>query len=423
MIKQRLKIYTSFGGMIYGYNIGAMAGVLPIVHAALKLSHAQASFFVSSFLWGITAMLLITGYIVDTLGRKRTMQLAAGISLLSLGVYAIANQIAMLAFARFLSGVTAGMLIVAIPTYLTETLPSHMRGRGTVAFQLSLCFGIFLATILGFLFMKDQNWRAILLLNAIPTLPLCVLVFLIPESRSWLRNKVLVRAKITAAPPSESKNILKKLLQKKYRKSLLLVISIGALNQLTGINAFLQYDSTILMHAGFALHHTALLASSGVTLVNLLLTTLAILIVDRTERTVLLRFGLLGILICLLLGGCFSFFLPANHVTALLIFACLTGFIIFFALGPGALIWTILSEILPTDIRGTALSIALCVSSFSGAMLSALFLPLIQHIGLASVFIFCTFCTLLYYLITRYYPATRGLQLKEIEKIMTTSKN
>lgn len=431
-----LILAVSMSGCLYGYNIGAISGVLLFLNKQMVFSHFEASLFVSSFLWGIVAIMYPAGCLADHLGRKRTLFLATVIALISIAVLVQSKDIAMLILGRFLSGISTGMLTLTTPLYLSESLPAYLRGRGTVAFQLFLTFGILFATFISWFFLKSFAWQAVFLVELVPVTVLALIAICIPESPRWLVSKgkldqalcVLLKIRPQQAAEITLKEIVenvktqphisrfKGLFQKKFAFPLLLAISLGVLNQLTGINAILQYDSTILFLSGFSQHNISLIGSMLITGINFLMTIVAICIIDHIERKKLLHFGLACIIICLAGMSTAHHFMAHTALQGMIVTACLLGFIIFFALAPGAMIWTLTSELLPAKIRSAGLSIALLLSSMMGALLSTVFLPLQQKIGFSGIFLFCALTSTLYLYISYFIPETKQRSLEEIEQ-------
>jgi sugar porter (SP) family MFS transporter len=427
--------FVSFGGCLYGYNIGAMAGVLLFVHDEITLTHTQASLFVGSFLAGIALIMPIMGYLADTFGRKRMLLVAAITTLFSILFMALAHHVLALILARLITGIAAGMLNITIPLYLAEILPEKLRGRGTVAFQLWLCSGIFFATLLSLLLKGSADWRLIFIVELIPAVLLLLNLFFVPESPRWLLMQKQTEQALAALKricstqdAEQAVTILQKNIthhegnfftiftSKKFLIPCLLTVLVASLNQLTGINVFLQYDATILANAGFANRAIELWGSVLITGINLISTGVAIVFVDRLDRRLLLRIGLSGVLVSLVSAACASYFLPTGEIKGLIITFALFIYIASFALGPGALVWTLLAEILPTKIRSLGLAISLCVSSLTGAIFSSVFFGLESLMGLTGIFVFCTIMSTIYLLLTFKLPATSGRSLEEIER-------
>lgn len=429
---------TSISGCLYGYNIGVMSGVLLFIRKDIPLSHFAASLFVSSFLWGIVLVMLIMGFVAEYIGRKKTLLLAILMAVISIFVMAYAKNINQLIIGRLLIGVACGMITLTVPLYLSETLPNNLRGRGTVAFQLFLTFGILLSTLISWHYVASLDWRIMFLLELILVAVIFLIVLPLPESPRWLVAKgkneqaLEVLKKIKANDFAESTlsemiankqshdhlSQIKAIFHKDFIFPLFLSVALGSFSQLTGINVFLQYDSTILFLSGFTEHHAAIFGSVLITAINFLMTIPAIFIADHFERKKLLQFGIIGIILCLL-GISASYFLIINEsLRATITTTLLLGFIIFFSIGPGALVWTLMSEILPSKIRSVGFSIALLCGSVTGATFSAIFLPLQEKIGLSGIFIFCAIATCLYFYISCLVPNMSNRSLEEIEKGM-----
>ena len=446
-VRKRLRVFSiasvSMAGCLYGYNIGAMSGVLPILKEQMALTHFKISLFVSSFLWGVVLIMFAMWYLADLIGRKRMLAVAMIVATIGIIITIVAHSIEGIVGGRFLVGLAAGMVTTTVPLYLSETVPCSLRGRSTVAFQLFLTFGILLSTLISWHFVRLEVWRPIFYFEFIPVALLFLLSFCIPESPRWLvmhgKSEKALQILNQVRSEEESQSMLSAMLlskaeaqqhvsrlavikHKQYLWPLFLVVALGSLNQLTGINAILQYDSTILYFSGFTEHNSALVGSVLITALNFIVTIIAICIVDHFDRRTLLRLGLVGLIICLLAISFLHHFMPPTPLKAELVTVLLLGFIIFFAIAPGATVWAFMSELLPTKVRTSGNSIAVLIASAIGALLSAVFLPLQQLIGFSGVFLFCA-CTSILYLATTYFlPQTNKRSLEEIERGMLRKK-
>lgn len=425
---------VAIGGCFYGYNIGAMSGALLFMKNGMLMSHVQTSLFVAAFLAGVALVMIVTGWLADIIGRKKVLMFAAVLAIISIILMVVSSNIYELISGRFIAGLASGMITVTVPLYISETIPSMLRGRATLTYQLFLSFGILLSTAISLCFHQSGNWRGLFLYALIPVAIFFLVCFFISESPRWLasRNnfnealKVLLKTrtkeaaqKIMAAMSSNSKtqekSATKIITDKRFLFPLILVIAIGVLNQLTGINSILQYDSVILSIGGMHAKAIALIGSVVITAVNFGVTIIAITFVDKFERKKILRVGLIGIICCLLVLSFANLFITNDHIKAIVTISGLLGFIIFFAAGPGALIWAFISEILPQKIRSKGMAITLFSSSMAGALLAAAFLPLERMTGLSGVFIICTITTVIYFCVSFFIPNTKGKTLEEIE--------
>ncbi len=432
---------VGIGGCLYGYNIGAMSGVLLFVKDNMRFSHRELSLFVASFLLGVAIVMILAGYLANLIGRKRVLVSAAIIAIGSIIFMAYAKSIYQLIAGRFLVGMASGMINIAVPLYISETMPPLLRGRGTVGFQLCLSFGILLSTIISLCFYSSANWRLVFLYELIPAIIFLIVVLSMSESPRWLVEKKQKDKAMKVLLKTRSIEIAKDLLtamsansvkqgQKlssiiHNRRALIIfavVFSIGVLNQLTGINSILQYDSIILAKAGLHQYNIALIGSVAVTGLNFVMTIVAIFIVDRVERKKFLRFGLVGIIICLLATSSAYYFMEDGYLKSVVVIISLLGFVLFFALSPGALVWSLISEVLPAKIRSLGMAVALFFSSLAGAGLAAIFLPLERRIGLNGIFLLCATTTLIYIGMSFFLPDTNGKTLEEIENNVLLNK-
>ncbi len=422
------------GGCFYGYNIGAMSGVLLFMQNSILMSHIEVSLFVAAFLAGVALVMIVTGFLADVVGRKKVLIFAASLSAISIIFMVISRNIYELIGGRFIAGLASGMITVTVPLYISETIPSILRGRATLAYQLFLSFGILLSTIISLCFHQSENWRGIFLYALIPAAVFFLACLFISESPRWLASKnnfnealkVLLKTRtkevakkvmdaMTSSNKVERKNTARIIMDRRFLLPLMLVILIGVLNQLTGINAILQYDSVILSIGGVHVKAIALLGSVIITAVNFIATIIAITFIDKIERKKILRVGLIGIICCLVILSFANYFITNDHVKAIMTVSGLLGFIIFFAAAPGALIWTLISEILPQKIRSKGMALTLFSSSMAGALLTAAFLPLEKMAGLSGIFIICTITTIVYFCVSFFIPDTKGKTLEEIE--------
>jgi SP family arabinose:H+ symporter-like MFS transporter len=431
-----LNFSISLAGCLYGYNIGAISGILLFVQKQMLISHAEASFFVSAFLWGIVFAMIASGLLAEKFGRKKIILFGVFTEIISIFVMGSSSDIHQLMIGRFMIGVSCGLITFSAPIYLTETLPEHIRGRGTVAYQLFITFGILFATIVCWYYVNSASWRAVVYIELLPAIFLLSIAFLIPESPRWLalqgkmadavrvlaltRNKESAEAILNEISQRQTDHYrishIKAIFKKEFIVPLVLAILLGTLNQLTGINAFLQYDAVILLKSGFDTHNAALTGSLLIAGLNFLMTIPSMYFADHFERKKLLRCTLIGVIFCLAGLVASSLLINSTSVKGVLVTALLLGFIACFAAGPGALIWTLRSEILPTKIRSIGLSLSLIMSSSAGALFSATFLPLQHRIGLDGIFIFCACIALLYFGLTFFLPKTSQRSLEEIEK-------
>lgn len=418
----------SIAGSIYGYNIGISPGLISILKET-SVTNFQISMFVSSFLWGICSILLLSGFLANAIGRKKLILLSGTTAVFSLLLFLFSTSVEQLTASRFLQGVAVGISNIATPLYISEIIPPRYRGRGVMAYQLFLCFGILFATGVSFFLYNYNSIKILFVFIIIPIIIFILSTLRLPESPRWLFDKGCEEDAFSAFKLTRSledaKSCIEQMKQLKHTNSnklkfkikfvlpIIFVMLIGALNQFSGINVFLQYNSFIFGLLNFSSKSFLMFGGVVIALLNFVITAITIFIVDKVERRRLLQLGLIGISICLIIAGLStSKYFPHNPTVTVL---CLLGYIIFYALGPGALIWSFLSEVIPSNIRSIGMGIGLTISAASGATFSGIFLELVNKIGISGIFFMCGSISVIHFLLSNFIPDTKGKSLEQIE--------
>ncbi len=153
-----LLVVAGLGGLLYGVDVGIIAGALPYLEATSGLNAGQLSIVVAAVLLGSVISTLFAGLLADWMGRKSLMALSGVMFVVSIPMIALAHGYGPLVFGRLLQGVSAGLIGVVVPLYLAECLTASSRGKGTGIFQWLLTLGIVTAALVGvyFSFRVDQ---------------------------------------------------------------------------------------------------------------------------------------------------------------------------------------------------------------------------------------------------------------------------
>jgi MFS family permease len=336
-----LLFIAGLGGLLYGIDVGIIAGALPYLEATSTLTSNQLSIVVAAVLLGSVISTLFAGALADLMGRKKLMIVSGITFVASIPMIALSHGFGPLVLGRLLQGVSAGLIGVAVPLYLAESLDASNRGKGTGVFQWLLTLGIFAAALIayGFSFkvhalevagdaqalfaFKDFAWRSIFWVSILPGLLFVVGAFFVSESPRWLHKRGLVEearaALLKTRSESEAELEIKEmaeaapekslgekakdsLLSRKYVIPFLLACVILACNQATGVNSIIGYNATILIQAGLG-DNAAHLGYVIFTLVNFLMTWVAVALVDKKGRKFLLSVGSAGIIASLLVTG------------------------------------------------------------------------------------------------------------------------
>jgi MFS family permease len=340
-----LLLVAGLGGLLYGVDVGIIAGALPYLEATSGLNAGQLSIVVAAVLLGSVISTLFAGALADWMGRKPLMILSGLLFVCSIPMIALSRGYDSLVIGRLLQGISAGLIGVVVPLYLAECLSASSRGKGTGIFQWLLTLGIMAAAIVGMFFsyrveevaklgdtarlltFKNTAWRSIFWVSLPPGILFVIGSFMVSESPRWLflRGKrdaayaALLRSRVTeqadveiaemeqvAAAEKEKTStgakVRESLLRRKYVIPFLLACVILACNQATGINSIIGYNTNILLQSGLS----DLQAHWGYvifTVVNFLLTIGGVLLVDRKGRKFLLSVGTAGIILSLVSTG------------------------------------------------------------------------------------------------------------------------
>jgi sugar porter (SP) family MFS transporter len=431
---------SGVGGILYGYDLGIISGALLFMNSSLALTPADSSLIVAAVLGGGAFATLFSGPFADRFGRRLSLNISAVVFIVGIVLVVFSHSFIGVLIGRVVQGVGIGIITIVVPLYLVETMPPSLRGRGVTLFQLCLTFGILLGYLIGYALNASGDWRMMFATMLVPAIGfLGGGLFALPRSPRWLyrqgrieeANAVLARiqpateanqamAEIRAAIGEETKNQSSDwglLFRPGYRKAFYIALGIAVLNQLTGINTVLQFNTLILQQSGLHNNATAILGSVGVGLANFAVTIVAFALIDKIGRRPLLILGTAGSGIALLFLGIVHMIFPASIFEGYATLIGFVAFVIFYAIGPGVVVWLAISEVLPLAIRAKGMSVALFANSLASAGLAVVFMSATQLFGYGSVFLLLTFFAFLYFLVAVLaLPETRGQTLESIEE-------
>lgn len=442
--KNRFVIVIAFiaalAGLLFGYDTGVISGAILFIKDKFGLTDFTEEMTVSSVLLGAVIGAAISGVIADKFGRKKSIIVTAVIfSIAALGS-AISANIDQLIICRLFIGVAIGIASFVAPLYISEVSPPKIRGALVSFNQLMITCGIVLSYIADYLLSADAAWRWMFAFGAVPAIILGIGMFFLPYSPRWLvaqgrrdeAKAVLERIGETDVDNdvknieegiSEESGNWSELFSPWLRPVLIVGIVLAFIQQATGINTVIYYAPTIFEFAGFESHKISILATAGVGVVNVLMTIVAILFIDRVGRKPLLYIGLTGMILSLgALGLGFQMAGPSAIMEKVTIIS-LAVYIASFAISLGPIFWLIIAEIYPLKVRGRAMSLATVANWTFNLIVASTFLTIIEKIGKAGAFwlygivaiaglIFCIF----------FVPETKGHSLEAIEKYLKTKK-
>ncbi|HET7315691.1 MFS transporter [Salinisphaera sp.] len=182
-------VIAALGGVLYGYDIGIIAGALEAMKAELSLTGSQLSLIVAAVLGGGSIATLVGGPIADYIGRKPTILISGVIFVIGVIVTALAADYGWVLGGRLIQGIGVGLVTIVIPLYLVEVMPPAIRGRSVTLFQLFLTIGILLGYLVGYFFHGTGDWRVMFATALVPGIAYLALGVVLPQSPRWLLKR------------------------------------------------------------------------------------------------------------------------------------------------------------------------------------------------------------------------------------------
>ncbi|HEY9755915.1 MAG TPA: sugar porter family MFS transporter [Oculatellaceae cyanobacterium] len=426
-------VVGALGGLLFGFDTAVISGSTATLSQTFNLSPAMLGGTVSSALWGTVISALTAGLVGEHIGARETLRITAFLYVISAIGCACAWSLPALVAFRFIGGLGIGGSSVLGPIYIAELAPASWRGRLVGMFQINIVIGILLAYFSNYLIglqnLGLNEWRYQLGVSGLPALLFLVMLFGIPRSPRWLISKGHIdeaREVLSKTSPANAESELNEivtaigtqrsqedepLFRMKYKLPIMLALAIGCLNQLSGINAILYYLNDIFSYAGFS-RVSGGMQSVIIGATNLIFTLVAMAVIDKVGRKMLLLVGSVGMSICLL---SVASILHAQQHLDLLVW-CLVAYIGFFAFSQGAVIWVYISEIFPTRVRAKGQSLGCSAHWIMNALISCVFPILAQSSKDMPFFFFASMMVLQFFIVLMFFPETKGVSLEQMEK-------
>lgn len=403
-----LSFVAALGGILFGYDTAVISGTIAAVGAQFHLDAMAKGWYVGCALVGSIAGVAVAGWLSDRFGRKPTLLISSILfSVSALGCMWCAGFADLVNY-RIVGGVGIGIVSIVSPVYISEISPERVRGLMVGLYQLAITVGFVLAYLVNHLLLVNVHvaelWRGMLGAEAVITLFFFVVIFFIPESPRWLHVR-------TCGGTFEKRIPWKELANPGVVKAMAIGCAIAVLGQFMGVNAVLYYGPEIFANAGFAAQDSSF-ATVLVGLVNMFSTVLAIFLIDRIGRKMLIYIGVSIMILCLVAIG-----LMFNAHTKWIAFV--PAFLVYIfaqAISISAVVFVLLSEMYPNKVRGVAMSVA-GFALWIGTYLVGQFTPwCMATLGLSGTFFFFAAMCIPYLLIVwRLVPETMGRTLEEIE--------
>ncbi len=505
-------LIVALGGFLMGFDASVISGVVGFIEVEYSLSKIQVGWAVSCLALTATFGMMVSGPLSDRIGRRPVLKIAAALFALSAVASAVAPNFLLFIVARMIGGFGVGAALIIAPMYIAELAPPAMRGRMVSFNQLNIVIGISAAFFSNYLIltlgdsgaawvttlkMDAWNWRWMLGIETLPAVLYFLALLVVPESPRWLAmhgrepEAKVILARVGSAEQADldlqavkesieaeaelGKVSVGTLLHPSLRLVLMIGITVGILQQITGINSVFFYAPMIFEQSGIGTN-ASFMQAVLVGLVNLVFTVVAMAFIDRFGRRVLLGFGLSGIAICMLTlaygFGTATYTLdrqaieqlpPEIGVEALapligvthdsdieyrdalkaaigddnyksfqsqlvssaikmnptLILFAILGFVASFAVSIGPVMWVLFAELFPNRVRGLAISFVGLINSAVAFLVTLVFPWELETIGVSNTFlIYGLFAIIGLVLIMRILPETKGRSLEELEAIL-----
>jgi len=457
----RISFVAALGGLLFGYDTGVISGAQLYFTEYFNLSSSEQGWAVSSALYGCLIGAAAAGYLSDRYSRKYALIISAILFTISALGSGIADSLTELSVYRIIGGLGVGMASMTAPMYIAEIAPAKQRGKLVTLYQLAIVIGFFVVFLVTYFIgsgietdsiaqLHTQNvndgWRVMFWSELLPAIAYFVFLFTVPHSPRWLFlkerendakkviSKIVLDKKEAESEFDEIKQSVAANVHPGFRsifaKGMLFILFIGVvlamLQQVTGINAILYYGAEIFSGALGYGPEDALKQQLWVGAVNLLFTFVAIFTVDKWGRRPLLITGSIGMFLSLTILGLSIYSNQLGIVSLLAILA----FIGSFALSMGPVVWVLISEIFPNNLRNIGMAIAVGAMWLFNAIVANSF-PVVNNSefnnevfnGALPYFIFASLCIVTFLFVWKYVPETKGKSLEEIEKKIFSGKS
>jgi len=434
-------ITSALAGFLFGFDTVVISGAEQKIQSLWGLSAGMHGLAMGSALYGTVIGSLLGGWPTDWFGRKLTLLFIGVLYVLSAFGCGLANGVGMFIAARFIGGLGIGISTVAAPLYISEIAPPAYRGRLAGMFQFNIVFGIVIAFLSNAVIARmggEDAWRWMLGIAAIPSVIYALMCFALPESPRWLIGRKgdrvaglkvlqliepdLPQARLEAhadelmAAARAEQSSASRFWTRRLRVPIFLAILVAFFNQLSGINAVLYFAPRIFEMTGLG-KEAALLQSVGIGITNLLFTFVGLWLIDRLGRRTLLYIGSFGYIISLGLTA-WAFFTQHYSIVPVCIFA----FIAAHAVGQGAVIWVLISEIFPNRHRAEGQALGSFTHWIFAALLTTFFPKMVTAFAPGYVFLFfCGMMVLQLVWVKLMVPETKGRSLEEIQRDLAVS--
>jgi sugar porter (SP) family MFS transporter len=433
-----LYFFGALGGILFGYDLGVISGVLVFIAKVWHLTSFEKGMVTASISVGAMIGAAIASKTNNRLGRKRSIMVAAVVVIIGTLFATFSPSLALLTASRFIIGLGVGLSSATVPTYLSELAPSRLRGAMSALNQIFIVLGILIAFLTSYFLNDSANWRAMLAGALVPAVILLVGLARMPETPRWLlklgqeaeARAVLVSSHGTEDVDAELASIReivrldterqsrwRDLASPWIRPMLIVALLLAVGQQFSGVNAVNAYFPTMLVTLGFATS-AALLSGVLLGVTKFLFTAWVVFVVDRWGRKPLLLIGNVIMVITLLGAGWVILNVHNKGALGALTLIFMILYLVGYELGWGAVVWVMMAEIFPLKARAAGMGVGAVVLWASTGIVTAVF-PIISDkssLGLGhTMWVFAGINVVLFVLARWLIPETKGRSLEQIE--------
>ncbi|WP_067455015.1 sugar porter family MFS transporter [Actinomadura macra] len=432
------------GGFLFGFDTGVISGALLFIKDDFDLDSFQQGSVVSVLVLGAMAGALGSGRFADRIGRRWIFGLEGAVFLAGTAIAVSATGYGMLVVGRLVLGLAVGAASATVPPYISEISPKEIRGRLLTLNQLMITVGILVAYLVNLAFSGGGTWRAMIGVGALPALVMVASsLWVLPESPEWLLThgrRAEARALVASVSDEATADRLiearernlaavgdsaaggaggdrkaagwRSLLARRVRPALIVGLALAAGQQFGGINTIIYYAPTIIERTGLTASN-AIVYSLAIGVINLVMTLVAIRLIDRAGRRDLLLWSFAAMAVTMGLLG-LAFVADWDPVLTLLFMVL---YIAGFAGGVGPVFWTLIGEIFPPSASATGASACTAMNWASNFTVSLVFLPAVGLIGEGETFwVFGVISALGLLFTVRFVPETKARDFAEVDR-------
>lgn len=451
-----ISLVATIGGFLFGFDSGVINGTVDGLKLAFQSESVGTGFNVASMLLGCAVGAYFAGRLADIYGRKVILLWSAVFFIVSAWGSGIADGSLEFVIYRVLGGFAVGAASVITPAYIAEVAPARYRGMLTTLQQIAIILGLFMAFVSNYLLAEFagastemfwwgfEAWRWMFWMELLPAVLFLLMLFFIPESPRFLLLKgrdeagadVLQRLYGHTAASRKVQEIRESLqadhaprladlldpITGKLRKLVWVGIGLASFQQLVGINVVFYYGAVLWQAVGFSESDALMInvISGGISIAACVLT---LLVIDRIGRKPLLLWGSVGMTVTLALVV-YAFanadqdaagnLLLGDYGTLALVSA--NAYVFFFNLSWGPVMWVMLGEMFPNQIRGVGLAVSGLAQWLCNFLITMTFPLLLTGIGLAGAYgLYALGALLSVFFVLKMVHETKGKELEEME--------